>query len=141
MFFYGYRRVAAAGFIGTGTSVALTDANRAGGKIAARITALEKQLSALESKVDPPLSPVLICGPSGVGKGTLINKLMTEFPNSFGFCVSHTSRPPRPGEVDGAHYHFSQREAMAKDIAGGLFLESADVHGKYVLWYWLQVRG
>ena len=61
-------------------------------------------------------APILIAGPSGVGKGTLINKLMKDYPDSFGFSVSHTSRPPRPGEVDGKDYHFSDRETMAKEI-------------------------
>ena len=43
----------------------------------------------------------IVCGPSGVGKSTLIKMLMTEFPNSFGFSVSHTTRAPRGQEVDG----------------------------------------
>eukprot|EP01052_Picozoa_sp_SAG31_P076008 SAG31_NODE_35256_length_324_cov_20.404444_1_plen_108_part_11 len=41
---------------------------------------------------------VVVAGPSGVGKGTLINKLMDEKPGKFGFSVSHTTRDPRPGE-------------------------------------------
>ena len=63
------------------------------------------------------------------GKGTLVSKLMAEFPDEFGFSVSHTSRGPRPGEVDGVHYHFSERAAMQKMIDAGEFLEHADVHG------------
>ena len=54
---------------------------------------------------------------------------MAEFPDEFGFSVSHTSRGPRPGEVDGVHYHFSERAAMQKMIDAGEFLEHADVHG------------
>ena len=73
--------------------------------------------------------PVVIAGPSGVGKGTLIARLRAEFPASFGFSVSHTTRAPRAGEEDGVHYHFSTREAMTAAIAKGEFLESADVHG------------
>jgi putative ribosome biogenesis GTPase RsgA len=42
-----------------------------------------------------------VCGPSGVGKSTLIEKLTKEFKEDFGFSVSHTTRKPRPGEVDG----------------------------------------
>ena len=49
----------------------------------------------------PFQSPFVVCGPSGVGKSTLIKKLMTEFPDSFGFSVSHTTRAPRGQEVDG----------------------------------------
>lgn len=76
-----------------------------------------------------PAVPVVICGPSGVGKGTLIARLMDEFPTRCGFSVSHTTRQPRPGEQDGVHYHFAQREDMEKEIAEGRFLEKADVHG------------
>ena len=46
--------------------------------------------------------------------GTLIRKLVDEFPAAFGFCVSHTSRAPRPGETDGVAYHFSTLEAMQR---------------------------
>lgn len=77
----------------------------------------------------PSPTPVVICGPSGVGKGTLIGKLMKEFPGQCGFSVSHTTRKPRDGEVDGVHYNFTSRAAMEADVAGGKFLESADVHG------------
>ena len=46
-------------------------------------------------------------GPSGVGKGTLIASALRKFgPSKLGFAVSHTTRAPRPGEVDGEHYHF-----------------------------------
>ncbi|PIA48376.1 hypothetical protein AQUCO_01400767v1 [Aquilegia coerulea] len=73
--------------------------------------------------------PIVISGPSGVGKGTLITKLMTEFPSMFGFSVSHTTRAPRNKEKNGIHYHFTERMAMEKDIRDGKFLESASVHG------------
>ena len=54
--------------------------------------------------------PVVVCGPAGVGKGTLLDgKLLKEFPNAFAKCVSHTTRAPRKGEVDGVHYHFSEK--------------------------------
>lgn len=42
-----------------------------------------------------------MCGPSGAGKSSLINRLTSEFPDDFGFSVSHTTRQPRPGEKDG----------------------------------------
>lgn len=73
--------------------------------------------------------PIVISGPSGVGKGTLIAKLMDEFPSMFGFSVSHTTRAPRNKEKDGVHYHFTERSVMEKDIRDGKFLESASVHG------------
>uniref|UniRef100_T1PE16 guanylate kinase n=2 Tax=Musca domestica TaxID=7370 RepID=T1PE16_MUSDO len=73
--------------------------------------------------------PVVICGPSGSGKSTLLNRLFKEFPNTFGFSVSHTTRKPRPGEEDGVHYNFVEREAMEKAIANGEFIESATFSG------------
>uniref|UniRef100_A0A5B7BP02 Guanylate kinase-like domain-containing protein n=1 Tax=Davidia involucrata TaxID=16924 RepID=A0A5B7BP02_DAVIN len=73
--------------------------------------------------------PIVISGPSGVGKGTLISKLMKEFPSMFGFSVSHTTRAPRNKEMDGVHYHFTERSVMEKDIKDGKFLEFASVHG------------
>ena len=78
------------------------------------------------------LRPVVVCGPSGVGKGTLIEMLMKRFPNDqLGFSVSHTTRPPRDGEKDGVHYNFTTVEQIKKDIAAGKFIEYAEVHGKY----------
>ncbi|GAB2267003.1 Guanylate kinase 2 [Dionaea muscipula] len=76
-----------------------------------------------------PGKPVVITGPSGVGKGTLISKLMKEFPSTFGFSVSHTTRAPRENEVNGVHYHFTERSLMEKEIQEGKFLEFASVHG------------
>ena len=60
--------------------------------------------------------PVVISGPSGVGKGTLISMLMKEFPSMFGFSVSHTTRAPRGMEKDGVHYHFTEKSIMEKEI-------------------------
>ncbi|XP_011033313.1 PREDICTED: guanylate kinase 2-like isoform X2 [Populus euphratica] len=73
--------------------------------------------------------PVVISGPSGVGKGTLISMLMKEFPSMFGFSVSHTTRAPRGMEKDGVHYHFTERSIMEKEIKDGKFVEYASVHG------------
>lgn len=71
---------------------------------------------------------MVVCGPSGVGKGTLLGRLMAEYPDDFGFSVSHTTRQPRPGEKDGVHYHFCSKESMEKMIADGGFIEYARVH-------------
>jgi len=73
--------------------------------------------------------PVVISGPSAVGKGTLISKLMQDYPSKFGFSVSHTTRSPREKEIDGIHYHFTERSKIEKDISEGKFLEFAHVHG------------
>jgi len=69
-----------------------------------------------------------VCGPSGVGKGTLLNRLMAEYPDEFGFSVSHTTRAPRAGEQDGVHYNFCDKAKMEAMIANGEFIEYARVH-------------
>ena len=76
-------------------------------------------------------APLVVAGCSGAGKGTLIHKLMAAEPEAFGFSVSHTTRQPRPGEVEGVDYHFEDVEEMKRDIDAGLFIEHACVHGNY----------
>jgi len=73
--------------------------------------------------------PLVMCGPSGVGKGTLIEMAMKEFGDAFMKKISHTTRQPRQGEVNGVHYHFTTKEQMKKEIAEGKFIEHAEVHG------------
>eukprot|EP01017_Pseudomicrothorax_dubius_P020262 TRINITY_DN2215_c0_g1_i6.p1 TRINITY_DN2215_c0_g1~~TRINITY_DN2215_c0_g1_i6.p1 ORF type:complete len:265 (-),score=77.18 TRINITY_DN2215_c0_g1_i6:147-941(-) len=79
----------------------------------------------------PKHKPLVICGPSGVGKGTLIKKLLTEFPNIFELSVSYTTRKPRPGETHGIEYFFVPKEEFEKEIEKGAFLEYCEVHGNY----------
>ncbi|XP_031635156.1 guanylate kinase isoform X2 [Contarinia nasturtii] len=73
--------------------------------------------------------PLVLCGPSGSGKSTLLKRLFAEFPETFGFSVSHTTRKPRPGEENGVHYHFVERDDMKAAIAKGEFLETAEFSG------------
>ncbi|KAJ4397658.1 guanylate kinase [Gnomoniopsis smithogilvyi] len=54
--------------------------------------------------------PVIVSGPSGVGKGTLIQRLFEAYPNVFAITVSHKTRPPRPGEAEGVDYYVSPEE-------------------------------
>ena len=72
---------------------------------------------------------MVVCGPSGVGKGTLIKRLRDKHKEPFGFSVSHTTRAPRPGEEEGVHYHFVSSEEMKDMVTRGDFLEWANVHG------------
>ena len=65
---------------------------------------------------------IVISGASGVGKGTVLN-LMMQQRKDLSFSVSATTRPPRPGEVDGVHYYFITRERFEDMIAKGAFLE------------------
>nr|XP_028607468.1 guanylate kinase isoform X3 [Podarcis muralis] len=73
--------------------------------------------------------PVVLSGPSGAGKSTLLKKLLKDYENVFGFSVSHTTRQPRPGEVNGKDYHFVSREEMQKQIDAGGFIENAEFSG------------
>jgi len=75
------------------------------------------------------LEPLVIAGPSGVGKGTLISRLLSQCPTTFGFSVSHTTRGPRTGEHDGIAYHFRTKDEVQKEIDAGQFIEYAHVHG------------
>lgn len=69
---------------------------------------------------------VVISGASGVGKGTVLGRMMAKRPN-LKFSVSATTRDPRPGEVDGVHYYFVTKEKFEDMIAHGEFLEY-DIH-------------
>uniref|UniRef100_A0A7N5JNS5 Guanylate kinase n=1 Tax=Ailuropoda melanoleuca TaxID=9646 RepID=A0A7N5JNS5_AILME len=73
--------------------------------------------------------PVVLSGPSGAGKSTLLKKLLNDYDDIFGFSVSHTTRQPRPGEVNGKDYHFVTREEMQKEVDAGEFVEHAEFSG------------
>ncbi|CAG8820876.1 7816_t:CDS:2, partial [Racocetra persica] len=64
-----------------------------------------------------------VSGPSGSGKSTLLKRLFQDYPNRFGFSVSHTTRSPRPNEQNGVHYHFVSREEFEKLITQNKFIE------------------
>lgn len=101
--------------------------------------------------------PVVLCGPSGVGKSTLLKRLFAEFPGEYGFSVSReyatsastlcppppphltilppsptrpdTTRSPRPGETPGESYHYVSRTDFESLISSGAFLEHATFGG------------
>lgn len=77
------------------------------------------------------LAPLVVCGPSGVGKGTLLKMLLAEFGARAQYAVSHTTRAPRAGEVNGQHYHFVSIPEFEKLIADGSMIEYAKVHANY----------
>ncbi|KAI8835903.1 P-loop containing nucleoside triphosphate hydrolase protein [Chytridium lagenaria] len=72
---------------------------------------------------------LVISGPSGVGKSTLLKSLFNKYPSSFGFSVSHTTRSPRPGEEDGKAYHFVTREQFLELVAENAFIENTEFSG------------
>lgn len=71
---------------------------------------------------------VVLTGPSGTGKGVVGARLRELHPELW-FSVSVTSRPPRPGEIDGVHYEFVDRSEFERRIESGDFLEWFEVHG------------
>jgi guanylate kinase len=71
---------------------------------------------------------LIVSSPSGAGKTTLCNRLRAEFPQ-LRFSVSHTTRKPRPNEVDGREYHFTNPATFKSMIGQGAFAEWAQVHG------------
>ncbi len=75
----------------------------------------------------------VLSAPSGCGKSTIVHQVMQNIPN-LEFSVSHTTRKPRPGEVDGRDYHFVSPEAFTalREQRPCGFLEWAEVHG---CWY------
>ena len=72
----------------------------------------------------------IISGPSGVGKSTVLSALLEKRKNLY-FSVSATTRDPRPGELDGIHYHFMDAESFRKWIAMDQFLEYAEYVGNF----------
>lgn len=72
---------------------------------------------------------VIVSGPSGAGKGTIVDRLLRELPSAW-VSVSATTRAPRPGEVAGESYFFLTPEEFDDRIAAGDFLEWAEVHGQ-----------
>lgn len=75
--------------------------------------------------------PIVVSGPSGTGKSTLLKRLMGEYPNTFGFSVSNTTRQPRAGEKDGVDYYFTSIEMFKKMIERNDFIEWAQFSGNY----------
>ena len=71
---------------------------------------------------------LILSSPSGAGKTTLTRLLEQKFPE-LRFSVSHTTRRPRPNEVDGRDYHFADREQFESMVRAHAFLEWAEVHG------------
>jgi guanylate kinase len=72
---------------------------------------------------------IVVSAPSGGGKGTILERAMAA-DASLRHAVSATTRAPRPGEIDGHHYHFIGRETFERWVKQGRFAEWATVHGE-----------
>ena len=73
----------------------------------------------------------VVSAPSGAGKTSLVRALLDSTGDELVLSVSHTTRAPRPGEVDGGDYHFVDAEAFRRMIDVGAFLEHARVFDNY----------
>jgi guanylate kinase len=94
---------------------------------------------AIESTIDPISRSqntdmtgrlIVLTGPSGVGKGTLLKALLERHPELY-LSISATTRLPREGEIDGIHYYFYPRDRFEATIAAGELLEWAEFAGNY----------
>jgi guanylate kinase len=72
----------------------------------------------------------IVAAPSGAGKTSMVKELLVADPG-IQLSISYTTRTPRPGEVDGQHYHFVSRETFMQMLERGDFLESAEVYGNF----------
>jgi len=70
----------------------------------------------------------IVSAPSGAGKTSLVGALLASTPD-IALSISYTTRPPRPGEVNGRDYHFVSRETFTAMSGRGDFLESAEIYG------------
>ncbi|KAB8075059.1 guanylate kinase [Aspergillus leporis] len=75
--------------------------------------------------------PVVVSGPSGTGKSTLLKRLFAEYPDKFGFSVSHTTRAPRPDEQHGREYYFATKEEFLDLVSKNGFIEHAQFGGNH----------
>lgn len=73
---------------------------------------------------------IILSGPSGVGKSTVLRKLLERYPQYLRLSVSATTRAPRPGETDGVDYHFLSPAEFSRRLAKGEFLECCEVFGR-----------
>ena len=112
----------------TNVPTVITTVTKDGSNTTTTTTIASNGAAAASAASTTAFRPLIICGPSGVGKGTLLNRLFADFPAVFGKKVSHTTRPPRAGEVEGVSYYFVSKEEFERDIAAGLFIEYAYVH-------------
>ena len=106
------------------TTAGLSDHRRAPSSDHLGLSTMDKILSyeaVIEIKINY-VRPVIILGPL---KDQINDDLITDFPDRFGSCVPHTTRPKKDVEVDGEDYHFvKSREEMERDISNNLFIEA-----------------
>lgn len=111
------------------SQLGIADSKRAGGLGIRQRAELWNYLLAREGGTSPGRL-VVLAGPTAVGKGTVSSYIRDNYPEIL-LSVSATTRPPRPGEVDGVHYRFVSDEEFDRMIERGELLEWATVHNSY----------
>jgi len=113
------------------TSTNEAQTNGSASQMAHDVAAESKAKQEVKAEVKAEPNPLVLCGPSGTGKSTILKAVMVQskYKDLLAFSVSHTTRKPRPGEAHGREYYFSDRESMLTDIAAGKFIESAEYSG------------
>lgn len=106
----------------------ISPAKRVGG-LGVRQRAVLRDYLARREGVQKRSRLVVLAGPTAVGKGTVSRHIRETYPDVL-LSVSATTRPPRPGEVDGEHYYFVSDAEFDRMIAAGEFLEWATVHNQ-----------
>eukprot|EP01084_Bolivina_argentea_P012867 24094_1 len=96
-----------------------------------RITTMCLKRFDSNSTIIPNYNPLVICGPSGIGKGTIVNYILQNYSNSFGHSISHTTREPRKDETDDIHYKFVNKQIFEEGIKNNEYIEYACTHGNY----------
>lgn len=91
----------------------------------------KSKLTGITAVSPPDRRPIVISGPSGVGKGTLAQKLLDSHPDPFAFTVSHTTRKPRGHEVEGVAYFFVSPSEFSSLVSENVFVEHTFFSGNY----------
>src|SRR5689334_21518289 len=82
------------------------------------------------SNLPADIKLIVLSGPAGVGKSTILRNLLAKYPIELRFSVSATTRPPRPGETEGVDYYFLSPEEFQRRRQAGEFLECCEVFGR-----------
>jgi len=110
--------------------LAIAASKRVGGLGARQRTKLADYLADRQKVAPEPTRLVVLAGPTAVGKGTVSAYIRDSYPDVF-LSVSATTRKPRPGEIDGVHYHFVSDDEFDRMIRDNELLEWATVHNSY----------
>lgn len=105
----------------------ISDSKRVGGLGSRQRAELREYFTGRDSGASPRSRLVVLAGPTAVGKGTVSRHIREQYPDVL-LSVSATTRPPRPGEIEGEHYYFVSDAEFDAMIARGEFLEHAVVH-------------